>query len=95
LECRKANTNLPAIRLFKFSECKKYGFFKVSVNRTVPSDLFDCRPGKREIFCFQLFRNKILYFSRSGTIFVKKKFVEKYAESMSILGLVNIRDFDN
>lgn len=43
MECTKAKINLPNIRLRKFSERNKYGFLQMFVNRTVLSDLFDCR----------------------------------------------------
>jgi hypothetical protein len=52
LECTPAKTNLPAIRLRKFFERNKYGILKMSVYRTVPSDLFDCRQKGKKYFVF-------------------------------------------
>ena len=61
LECRKAITNLPAIRLRKFFEHNKYGFFNMSVNRTVPSKLFVCRreSEKYSVYSHLGFKDKI------------------------------------
>jgi hypothetical protein len=61
LECRKANTNLPDFRLRNFPGHIKFGFRKVSVNRTVPSGLFSCRQtdGKCSVFNNLKTKNKI------------------------------------
>jgi hypothetical protein len=72
LECRKANTNLPAIRLRQFSERNKYGFFKMSVNRTVPSDLFDCRQTSGNYFVFNYLEIKYYIYRGLAQFLIRK-----------------------
>jgi len=61
LECKRAKTNLPALRLRKFSEHNEYGLLQVFVNRTVPSDLFGCcqRSVKHIIFNYLEIKHNI------------------------------------
>jgi hypothetical protein len=61
LECTEAKTNLPDFRLRNFPGHIKFGFLKVSVNRTVPSDSFNCRQTveKYIIFNYLEIKNKI------------------------------------
>ena len=63
LECTKANTNLPEFRLRNFFERINYGFLNVSVNRTVPSELFGWRQKAQRYFIFNYLeiKNKIFY----------------------------------
>lgn len=61
-ECTKANKNLPEFRLRNFSEQIKCGFVNMSVNRTVPSELFGCRRDAKRYSVFSSLEtnNKIL-----------------------------------
>jgi hypothetical protein len=62
-ECIKAKTNLPEFRLRNFSGRIKCGFVNMSVNRTVPSELFGCRRNakKYSVFSGLETKNKILF----------------------------------
>ena len=95
LECMKANTNLPNFRLPEFLERIKCGFFKVFANRTVPSDLFGCRPAGKTRFVFNYLEIKIKYFAVWHNFCLEKIFIEKHAGTMSRLMLANVRGFDN
>lgn len=62
-ECTKANKNLPQFRLREISERIKCGFVNMSVNKTVPSELFGCRrgAGKYSVFSDLETKNKIFF----------------------------------
>ena len=72
LECKKANTNLPNIRLRKISERNNYGLYKSSVKRTVPSDLFDCCKTRVKHFVFNYLEIKKNIFRALAQFLLKR-----------------------
>ena len=72
LECTRAKTNLSGFRLRIFLEHTKYEFLKVFVNRTVPSDLFDCRRAGGRYTVFNNLEIKIkIFFGLAQFLFIK------------------------
>lgn len=52
LECKESSTTLSKFRLRNFSKHINYGFLNVSVNRTVPSELFGWRQNAKKRLVF-------------------------------------------
>ena len=70
LECKKANTNCRELRLRKVSEHIKYGYLKVSENRTSASEDVRLSPNAGNLFYFQEFVDRKLTVAAFGTIIV-------------------------